>query len=120
MSAREVIARACTPTPDECFHGSGSIAPGASEFHCLVKMWEREIPRADAIISDLRAAGYVILSPDEVRGMRDEALDEAIKAALDHPGQQFTNHRGQVDWTPSSKYDVAAAIRSLKGGRDAQ
>lgn len=64
--------------------------------------------------------GYVILSPDEVRGIRDEALEEAIKAALDHPGQQFTNHRGHVDWAPTSKYDVAAAIRSLKGGRDAQ
>lgn len=65
-------------------------------------------------------ACYVILSPDEVRGIRDEALEEAIKAALDHPGQQFTNHRGHVDWAPTSKYDVAAAIRSLKGGRDAQ
>lgn len=75
---------------------------------------------AQEILDELAAAGYVILSPDEVRGIRDEALDDAIKAALDHPGQQFTNHRGHVDWAPSSKYDVAAAIRALKGGRDAQ
>jgi len=69
MSALEVIARACTPKPDECYHGSASFSLTSGEFHCLVKMWERELPRADAIISALTTAGYVILSPDEVRGM---------------------------------------------------
>ncbi|EXL09734.1 hypothetical protein [Aquamicrobium defluvii] len=97
MSAREVIARACTPTPDECFHGSGSIAPGASEFHCLVKMWEREIPRADAIISDLRAAGHVILSPDEVR---------AAKRVVEIANRNEASPEGSL------------LARLLKGGRD--
>lgn len=69
MRARETIARACTQTPDECYHGSASFGLTSGQFHCLVKMWERELPHADAIISALTAAGYRILSPDEVQAV---------------------------------------------------
>lgn len=63
---REIIARASTPNPDDCWHGSGSLGPSASEFTCHVFMWQREIPRADAILHALNAAGYRILGPDEI------------------------------------------------------
>ena len=77
-------------------------------------------PAYSTCIANLRAAGYVILSSDEVRGIRDEALEEAIKIASRHPGTKFTNSRGHLDWRPADNHDAAAAIRSLKGGRDAQ
>lgn len=58
--------------------------------------------------------GYVILSPDEVRGIRDEALEEAAKIAGDLSEQED----GAEGWLAGSS--IATAIRSLKGGRDAQ
>lgn len=65
-------------------------------------------PAYSTCIANLRAAGYVILSPDELRGIRDDALEEAAVKAF-----QVSQHvRANAD-------DVAAAIRSLKGGRDA-
>lgn len=112
MGAREVIARACTPTPDECFHGSATLGLTTSEFHCLVKMWERELPRADAIIQSLQANGHVILSPDEVRGIRDEALEEAAVAAE----RTYAKDPFRFELNTAA----AATIRSMKGGRDAQ
>lgn len=73
---------------------------------------------SDTIIQSLQTNGYVILSPDEVRGIRDEALEEAARTSDQHPGVKFTNHNGRQDWRPPCRVEIAAAIRSLKGGRD--
>lgn len=97
MSARDTIAR---------------CIPGSSAEMCF--------GLADGIMNALTTAGHVILSPDEVRGIRDEALDDAIRIASRHPGTKFTNSRGHLDWRPADNHDAAAAIRSLKGDRDAQ
>lgn len=65
--------------------------------------------KAMGILHRLNAAGYVILSPDEVRGIRDEALEEAAKRAHECFGDP------QAEADPDY---VPAAIRALKGGRD--
>lgn len=70
-------------------------------------------PAYSTCIANLHAAGYVILSPDEVRGIRDEALEEAAKIAGDLSEQED----GAEGWLAGSS--IASAIRSLKGGRDA-
>lgn len=59
MSAREVMVRAAYGLDVLSLHGC-----------------KRHV---DNTISALTAAGYVILSPDEVRGIRDEALEEAAE-----------------------------------------
>lgn len=68
----------------------------------LAEAWNR---RADL------PPGYVILSPDEVRGIRDAALEEAAR----HARECFDDPQADADpdYLPN-------AIRSLKGGRDAQ
>ena len=52
---------------------------------------------ATEAVSALGHAGYVILSPDEVRGIRDAALEEAAKVA--------------ANWGS----EIPAEIRALKG-----
>ncbi|TDR27812.1 hypothetical protein [Aquamicrobium defluvii] len=69
--------------------------------------------RAESVIAALRAAGYAILSPDEVRAL-ERALSKAEDGAGTLPAQEAVKLR------PSDWHALAAAIRSLKGGRDAQ
>ncbi len=75
----------------------------------------------------LTASGYVILSPDEVRGIRDEASRIAeLKAELDllqdildsRPAINTALPDSYIRW--SQAIYSGDAIRSLKGGRDAQ
>lgn len=66
--------------------------------------------RAESVIAALRAAGYVILSPDEVRGM-ERALSKAEDGAGTLPAREA------VKLHPSDWHALATAIRSLKGGR---
>ncbi len=84
-------------------------------------------PAYSTCIANLRAAGYVVLSPDEVRGIRDEALDEAAKVAERFgPSRPIITRdptqiiRGRWEGEQAASGGIAAAIRSLKGGRDAQ
>lgn len=74
----------------------------------------------------LTAAGYVILSPDEVRGIRDDALEEAANEAKSWEKTARKLSRKEPNEDRSLYHslagdmarDVASAIRSLKGGRD--
>lgn len=105
---REIIARASTPNPDDCWHGSGSLGPSASEFTCHVYMWQRELPRADAILTALAAAGYRILGPDEVDPV---TLEEA--AAIAEATQAYGDPvDASVGLGPVGKR-IASAIRAL-------
>lgn len=67
-------------------------------------------------------AGYAILSPDEVRGIRDEALEEAAETVrkmipvIPHDGPSTPMQ--EIEYT--SLGFAMTAIRSMKGGRDAQ
>lgn len=88
MSAREIMAKVY----------SGAPFPS-----------KRTYDRVTDVLDALADAGYVILSPDEVRGIRDEALEEAAKRAHECFGDP------QAEADPDY---VPAAIRSLKGGRD--
>lgn len=88
MGAREVIAEGCC-RPD----------------------WNK-LDMADHIISLLHKSGHVILSPDEVRGIRDEALEEAAVAAE----RTYAKDPFRFELNTAA----AATIRSMKGGRDAQ
>lgn len=83
MSAREVMAKVF----------SGAPYPS-----------KRTYDRVTDVLDALTDAGYVILSPDEVRGIRDEALEEAA----------------ELIERQESSGGYSTAIRSLKGGRDAQ
>ncbi|WP_035022900.1 hypothetical protein [Aquamicrobium defluvii] len=68
----------------------------------------------------LTAAGYVILSPDEVRGIRDEALEEAAKEAKIGWVTADYDTVGIVDADKAMALceHIEIAIHSLKGGRD--
>lgn len=61
-------------------------------------------PAYSTCIANLRAAGDVILSPDEVRGIQSLADWARYEVGLDE------------DLTPG----LAVTVRSLKGGRDAR
>lgn len=66
---------------------------------------------AELFFSALSAAGYAILSPDEVR---------AIQNALNYAREGFTV-AGSMPLSDADTVEaIDAAIRSLKGGRDAQ
>lgn len=98
MSAREVIAEELERY---------TVSPGI---------------RAESVIAALRAAGYVIMSPDEVRGIRDAALEEAAETVrkmipiIPHDGPSTPMQ--EIEYT--SLGFAMTAIRSMKGGRDAQ
>lgn len=83
-------------------------------------------PAYSTCIANLRAAGYVILSPDEVRGIRDGALEESAKVAEDASQKPSDDEQpGDDEWLArtcanSRGLTIAARIRSLKGARDAQ
>ncbi len=80
----------------------------------------RDRTYATAVLDELSAAGYVILSPDEVRGIRDEALEEAF-VALDLADRLIESAYGTDtprEWDKA--FRSVAKARSLKGGRDAQ
>ena len=85
----------------------------------------RDRTYATAVLDELSAAGYAILSPDEVRGIRDEALEEAAKEAKSWEQTARKLSRKEPDKERSLYYslagdtarDVASAIRSLKGER---
>lgn len=74
------------------YHGYQQVAPGFEGTGETIPLYQ--LP-----------PGYVILSPDEVRGI-SEILDWAINEGVSHA----INYSGKTE----------AAIRSLKGGRDAQ
>jgi hypothetical protein len=67
---------------------------------------------AQHALDQIRSSGYAILSPDEVRGI-ELALSRAEEGAGTPPAREAVKLR------PSDWHALAAAIRSLKGGRDA-
>ena len=67
---------------------------------------------ADDIVEELHKAGFRILGPDEVA-----ALQKALATAEDHAGTLPA--REAVKLRPADWHALAAAIRSLKGGRNA-
>lgn len=73
MTPAEIIARACTPAPDECWHGSGSAGPSGGDFTCHIYMWEREMPRAKAILSAITSAGIRLIPAGEYDPVTIEA-----------------------------------------------
>ncbi len=91
-------------------------------------------PAYSTCIANLRAAGYVILSPDEVRGMeRDrQAVEFAARWCwrTDPPNANGkltdTERLSAIKYHPTIKkeglphVELAARESSLKGGRDAQ
>lgn len=125
MSARDVISRQIEPQAWAALGIGDTIA-----YRNRRTSSER---KADRIIAALTAAGYVILSPDEVRGIRDEAKAEGLEEAADYcwskrdlladaekkhiaaglTGRDYYGRRLEAEL-------LSRAIRSLKGGRDAQ
>lgn len=66
-------------------------------------------PAYSTCVANLRSAGYVILSPDEVR---------AIQNALRYAREGFTVGGSMPLSDADTVEAIDAAIRSLKGGRD--
>lgn len=95
-----------------------------------IEALEAEVKQTPAAVREVIAkslhAGHVILSPDEVRGIRDEALEEAAKRgdAWDNPSSlrlaagEMTAQ--ELRTARAVARGITTAIRSLKGGRDAQ
>lgn len=51
----------------------------------------------------------------ELQEARDNALEEAATVAETLRGTNFRNANGHIDWRRATTYEVAAAIRQLKG-----
>lgn len=97
MSAREIMAKVF----------SGAPYPS-----------KRTYDRVTDVLDALTDAGYVILSPDEVRGIRDGALEEAAKEVEDELVGIYEDSPDIDIECNNLVRRAAAAIRSLKGGRD--
>lgn len=101
MNSREVIAKHLCKRAGQGWSG---ISP-----------YERGVyrTRAHNILAEIDAAGFVIMSKEDVAAIRDKALGEAAEVAEDKAQQWDSGKEGGANPIHCG-LDIADAIRSLK------